>query len=71
MIRSLNEPMQCTDLVTNLTKLSLNLDKSGPEVDTIIKQTTPPPPDNFSKEETWDSYTLTAQNFKGEELDRE
>ena len=27
--------------------------------------TTTPPPLNFSKVETWDSYTLTAQNFKG------
>ena len=54
------------DLVTNLTKLSLNLDKSGPEVDTIIKQTTPPPPPlNFSKVETWPAYSLTTQNFKG------
>ena len=26
----------------------------------------PTPPANFSKLETWNSYSLTAQNFKGE-----
>ena len=55
-------------LVTNLTKPSLDLYKIWARLDTIIKQATTPPPVNFSKLETWNSYSLTAQNFNSSEL---
>ena len=62
--QSLGQPRHQPD-----QNLALILTTLGPGVDTIIKQATPPhptpPPLNFSKVETWNSYSLTAQNFKG------
>ena len=45
---------------------SLDLGKIWAKVETIVKQATPPL--NFSKVESWNSYSLTAHNFR-EELD--
>ena len=60
------------DLVTNLTKPSLNLDKSGPEVDTIIKQTTPPhhPTRQLLKGVNLACLLSDCSEFQREELDR-
>ena len=55
-------------LVTKLTKPSLDLGKVWAR-SRHYNQTTPPPPApplNFSKVETWNSYSLTVQNLKGE-----
>ena len=57
------------NLITNLTKPSLEPEKTWARSrhynQTGHPTPPPPPPVNFSKVDTWDSYTLTAQNFKG------